>query len=113
MKREEFVEAVKGLVYVYINNEDMLGKDAQIRVNPVLLTVDIETADQFHQSLADSEEAIENAAYAYGGENEEATDYQASQNPDFYPIRTLLKSVSGQKDEPDTEAIECLADNYF
>lgn len=112
MKKEEFTEAIKGLVEVYINNADLYGKEAQIRVNPVLLTVDLETAAQRNDELACSQEAIENAAYAHDAAQYEAMDYQASQNPDFYPVRGLVKEEAGIL-KPDPEAIEGVAAEYF
>lgn len=111
MKKTEFIDAVTGLVYVYINNQDGYGKNAQIRVNPELLTVDLFTEKEFLQGLADSEEVIENAAYASRLEDETAADYQAAQNPDFYPVGTLLKK-EGQDLRPDPLAIGALAENY-
>ena len=113
MKRNEFIDTVSGLVWVYINNEDMLGKNAQIRVNPVSLYVDLISDREFLQSLADSQEAIENAAYAHDAAQYEAADYQAQQNPDFYPAQSLLEQTAEGKPEPSKEKIEALASNYF
>ena len=113
MKKEEFVEAVEGLVWVYINNEDMLGKNAQIRVNPVLLYVDLFSEKEFLQGLADSQEAIENAAYAHDAAQYEDADYQAQQNPDFYPAQTLVKKDTDGKSIPSREAVVKVAANYF
>lgn len=113
MKKDEFKEAVKGLVYVFINNQDMLGKDAHLRVNPELLTIDVVKEQDCLAGLADSEEVIEDAAYAHGAETEDASDYQASQDPDYYPMKTLvMKDAEGQS-IPDDRAIEELAKNYF
>ena len=113
MKKEEFKEAVAGLVWEYINNEDMLGKNAQIRVNPELLYVDLFSEKEFLQGLADSEETIEDATFARGDETESATDYQAAQNPDFYPASTLVEKKADGKLAPNARAIDKLADNYF
>lgn len=113
MKKTEFEEAVSGLVWEYINNEDMMGKNAQIRVNPALLYVDIFTEKEFLEGIADSEEAIEDAAYASGAETEDASDYQASQDPDFYPASTLVTTDADGRRIPDREAIAKLAANYF
>lgn len=114
MKKEEFVEAVSGLLWVYINNEEMLGDNAQIRVNPVLLYVDLLSGKEFLQALADTQEAIENAAYAHDAAQYEAADYQAQQNPDFYPACTLLMKDADGRTVPSRELIEeKLASNYF
>lgn len=112
MKRKEFEEAVTGLVWVWINNRDLQGENAQIRVNPELLYVDLLTQSEFQEAVEDSDEVIENAAYAFGGRDEENADEQARQNPDFYPARTLVKKEDG-KTVPDPNAIETLAANYF
>ena len=113
MKRDEFVETVTGLVWEYINNEDMLGKNAQIRINPQSLFIDLFSEKEFLEGLADSEEAIEDAAYAEGAETEDAADYQVSQNPDFYPVSTLTMKNAEGKTVPSKEAVESVAANYF
>ena len=113
MKKEEFIEAVTGLVWVYINNEDLQGRNAQISVNPELLYVDLLTELEFQQALADNQEAIENAAYAHDAAQYEAADYSAAQNPEFYPAWKLVTIDSEGKKVPDTEAIEKVAENYF
>lgn len=113
MKRAEFEEAVTGLVWVWINNQDLQGKNAQIRVNPELLYVDLLTQNEFLQALEYSQEVIENAAYAHDAAQYEASDYQAAQNPDFYPAHTLVKKNAEGKLTPDPEAIATIAANYF
>ena len=112
MKKNEFIEGVTGLVWVYINNQDMLGKNAQIRVNPVLLTIDLFNEKEFLQGLADAQEAVENTAYAHDAAQYEDADYQAQQNPDFYPARSLMVKDAEGKWTPDNAAIEALAANY-
>ena len=113
MKKSEFVEAVTGLVWVYINNEDLQGRNAQITVNPELLYVDLITEEEFQDSLLYSQEVIENAAYAHDAAQYEAEDYQASQNPDFYPAWKLLTKDAEGKTVPDDAAIAAMAANYF
>lgn len=112
MKKADFIQAIGGLVWVYINNEDLQGRNAQIRVNPELLYVDLLTQEEFLQALAYSQEVIENAAYAHDAAQYEAEDYQAAQNPDFYPARTLVREGADGKPEPDMDAIEKIAANY-
>lgn len=113
MKKSDFIEAVTGLVWVYINNEDLQGKSAHISVNPETLYVDLLTQDEFHQALADSEEAFEDAAAAQGDETESASDFQEAEDPDFYLVQALIKKNDDGKEEPDSEAIEKIASNYF
>ena len=113
MKKEEFVQAVTGLVWVYINNEDLQGRNAQITVNPELLYVDLITEEQFQDALLFNQEVIENAAYAHDAAQYEAADYQAAQNPDFYPTWKLVTKDAVGKTVPDSEAINEIASNYF
>ena len=112
MKKSEFIQAVTGLVWVYINNEDLQGRNAQITVNPELLYVDLITENEFQDALLDTQEAIENAAYAHDAAQYEAADYQAAQNPDFYPAWKLVTKNQEGKTVPDDEAIAKVADNY-
>lgn len=113
MKKSEFIEAVTGLVWVYINNEDLQGRNAQITVNPELLYVDLITEEEFQDALLYSEEVIENAAYAHDAAQYEAEDFQAAQNPDFYPAWKLVTKDADGKTVPDEEAIASMAANYF
>ena len=112
MKKEEFVKAVTDLVEEYIKNQSNYGDNAQLRVNPALLTVAIDTSNQFLEDLADSQEAIEEAAYVEGDESESAADYQVSENPDYYVMTALVKLVNGRLIANHT-AIEHVAKEYF
>ena len=49
---------------------------------------------------------------AQGMENQDASDYQAKQNPDFYPVKKLLQA-SGNTDVPWETAIERIVVNYI
>lgn len=113
MKKQEFEETVFGLVWVWINNRDLQGENAQISVNPVSLFVDLLTQREFQQAIEDSDEAVENAAYAHDAAQYEAMDFQASQNPDFYPAKSLTRVSDEGKTEPDSQKIEAMASNYF
>ena len=113
MKKSEFTEAVTGLVWVYINNEDLQGRNAQITVNPELLYVDLITDKEFQDALLNNQEVIENAAYAHDAAQYEAEDYQAQQNREFYPAWKLVTKDAQGKTIPDADAIEKVADNYF
>ena len=112
MKREEFVKAVTDLVQEYIDNFDRFDDNPQIRVNPELLYVEAIDGRAMLEGIGDSDEAIEDAAYAHGDETMSATDYQAKENPDFYPIKPLLKPTGEHTSEPDKDKIERIADNY-
>lgn len=111
--RPTFVKAVTDLIQEYIDNWDRFDANPQIRVNPELLYVEAINGDAMLEGLGDSEEAFEDAAYAHGDETMSATDYQEKQDPDFYPIKDLLKPVGHNLSVPDAEKIEAIADNYF
>lgn len=113
MKKEEFIQAVTGLVWVYINNEDLQGRNAQITVNPELLYVDLITEEAFQDALLFNQEVIENAAYAHDAAQYEAEDYQAQQNREFYPAWKLVRQDAEGKTVPDEAAIGEMAANYF
>lgn len=113
MTRKEFTNAVKGMVENYIENFYNFDSNPQLRVNPALLTVEVENGYAFQDDIEYSDEVIENAAYAQGDETESASDFQASQNYDYYPVNTLLKHEADHKASPDDAVIERLADKYF
>ena len=112
MTRKEFTNAVTELVQNYIGNFYNFDSNAQLRVNPRLLTVEIENGYAFQDDIEYSDEVIENAAYAEGDATESASDFQASQNYEYYPVHTLIAHTDG-KATPDADAIRALADRYF
>ncbi|MCH5225600.1 MAG: hypothetical protein J1D77_06345 [Muribaculaceae bacterium] len=111
--RKTFVKAVTDLVQEYIDNFDRFDSNPQIRVNPELLYVEAIDGSAMLEGLGDSEEAFEDAAYAQGDETMSASDFQEKQDPDFYPIKELLKPVGHNISVPDIEKIEKIADEYF
>lgn len=113
MTREDFVKTVTEQVQEYIDNFDRFDSNPQLRVNPVLLFTDIINGSDMLNGIGYSEEAIEDAAYAEGDETESSSDYQAAQDPDFYPVKELLKPSGPTTSVPDIESIEKIADSYF
>lgn len=113
MERSEFVKAVTDLVQEYIDNWDRFDSNPQIRVNPELLYVEAIDGSAMLEGIGDSDEAIEDAAYAHGDETMSATDYQNKENPDFYPIKELILPAGNNISVPDKDKIEKIADNYF
>lgn len=111
--RPTFIKAVKDLVQEYIDNFDRFDSNPQIRVNPELLYVEAIDGKAMLEGIGDSDEAIEDAAYAVGDETMSASDFQAKENPDFYPIKSLLKPNGPHSSVPDTDKIEKIADEYF
>lgn len=113
MKQIEFIEGVARMLQHYINNSGHFDSNAQLRVNPATMATTIVNGSDMLAELADSDEAIEDAAAADGLRDEDATDYQASQNPDFYSVKMLIQSGPSGHDEPSLHAIVQIADSYF
>lgn len=111
--RKTFVKAVTDLVQEYIDNFDRFDENPQIRVNPELLYIEAIDGSAMLEGIGDSEEAFEDAAYAVGDETMSASDFQEKQDPDFYPIKELLKPSGPNTSVPDPEKIEKIADEYF
>lgn len=111
--KNTFIKAITDLVQEYLGNWDRFDSNPQIRVNPELLYVDAIDGSAMLEGLGDSEEAFEDAAYAQGDETMSATDYQEKQDPDFYPIKDLIKPVGHNISVPDMEKIEQIAASYF
>ena len=111
--RKTFVKAIAELVQEYIDNFDRFDDNPQIRVNPELLFVEAIDGSAMLEGLGDSEEAFEDAAYAEGDETMSSSDFQEKQDPDFYPIKGLLKASGPHTSVPDLEKIEKIADQYF
>lgn len=111
--RKTFVKAVTDLVQEYIDNWDRFDANPQIRVNPELLYVEAIDGKAMLEGIGDSEEAFEDAAYAQGDETMSASDFQEKEDPDFYPIKDLIKPAGHNLSVPDLEKIEKIADEYF
>lgn len=103
MSKEEFINNVKRIVANYAGNRDEMVDDPQLRVNPMSLTVSVVTGQEMQNEIAYTDEDIEAGAAAEGDETESSDDYEAKQDPDFYPLRQLFKDG----------AVEAVAVNYF
>ena len=113
MTREEFTKAVTELVQNYIDNFYNFDANPHLRVNPALKSVEIENGYAYQDDIEYSDEVIENAAYAEGDATESNSDFQASQNYDYYPVKKLLKHIGDHKAVPDHDAIAAVAAHYF
>lgn len=113
MKQIEFIEGVTRILRNYINNSRYLDSNAQLRVNPATMATTIVNGRDMLAELADSDEAVEDAAAADGLRDEDSTDYQATQNPDFYSVRMLIQTDRSGQREPSMPAIMQIADSYF
>lgn len=112
MTREEFIKVVETLVAQYIAEGVVPQSNAQLRVNPVSKSVAIVSNDEYLSEIADNIETTEDAAAADGLASETSTDWQSSQNPDFYPILTLLHKDRQGNYTINTPAIDHLATIY-
>lgn len=112
MRRYEFVDTVSTLVKEYIEYGQDADPDMVLRVNPVDLSATLVNNGDLQQEIAYSDEAVEEAAGVEGDESESATDFQAKEDADFYPLSTLIVSSYKKERVPSYEAIERIADNY-
>lgn len=113
MTRENFIDTVTYLVKEYMNDFSDFDSNPQIRVNPATLGLRLINGSEMLDELADSDERVEDAAGAQGAASEVATDFQVTYNPDFYPVKDLLKVEKGKPTVPDTVAIRAVAEKYF
>lgn len=113
MDKEQFRKAVTREVADYIRNWDQFGSDPQLRVNPADLELRIFTSTDLARAVEDADEAVENAAIAQGAETEEADDWQVKQNPDFYPLKGLIKAEGKENTVPDPFGIDRIVRIYF
>lgn len=113
MTRKELISTITTLVGRYIDNFDSFDSNPQIKINPDTLHVLLVNGSDMYKSIEYSDEVIEEAAAAERSETEDATDFQAERNPDFYAVKKLLRCVTDNKVEPDEAAIEVIADIYF
>lgn len=113
MTRENFIDTVTYLVKEYMNDFSDFDSNPQIRVNPATLGLRLINGSDMLEEIADSDERVEDAAGAQGAASELATDFQVTYNPDFYPVKAMLKVEDGKRAEPDTEAIRRVAEKYF
>lgn len=112
MRRYEFVDTVASLVKEFIEYGQDADPDMVLRINPVDLSATMVNSQDMQQEIAYSDEAIEEAAGVEGDESESATDFQAHEDADFYPLSTLIVSSYKKERVPSYEAIEKVADNY-
>lgn len=112
MDAKEFKGHLVDAVQMYIDNFDRFDSNPQLRVNPVSLRVDLVNGSDLIAEIEDSDEAVEDAAASQGMANDDATDYQVKQNPDFYPVKKLLQP-DGNTDVPSEKEIDRIVREYF
>lgn len=112
MTHDEFVKIVGDIIEDFIQREPDLKADYQLMVNPYSLAIEIVSSDEMHKAIELADEVIENAALAERPATEDADDFQAQENPDFYPLRTLIRTDKSGKIVPDKRAIARVAKVY-
>lgn len=112
MAQTALKDSIDKLVQEYIDNWDLYDSNPQIRVNPEMKTATLVDGSDMQEEIEDSDEAIENAAGAQGAETEDADDYQVMQNPDFYPVKTLLTTNNKGEVEVNEKEVEKIASLY-
>lgn len=110
--KDEFKSSLNNLVEAYINNFEYYGPEVQIVVMPGNGLVDLVRAGDVLEDLADSQEAVENAAAASQPETADAADAQVKLNPDHYDVRRFFTITDG-KGTVNVSAIDELAAKYF
>lgn len=113
MDRQEFTETLRNIVTNSIEEYDRLGPDTQLSINPVTKYISVDTGGEIDAEIADADEVVEIGAGAERPEQEDADDYQARQNPDFYTLSSLVKRDEKGTLIPDNEAINRVITTYF
>lgn len=111
--KSEFVTSVTEVVQNYIDNFYRFDKNPMLRVNPELKLVEVENGYAFRDDIEYSDEVVEQAAYAEGDVTESNTDFQASQDFDYYPVTEFFTVNAEGKGTVDAAAVNRLADKYF
>lgn len=112
MGKKEFTDTIFDFIKGYISNPKAFGTDPHLRINPRSLAVNIIGCNDMHAEIENSNEAIEDAGVE-GDMSEDAADYQVRQNPDFYPVKSLVAALPSGVLEPDKKAIGAVAAKYF
>lgn len=113
MTNKELIEAISHAVNLYIDSQEYFDANPQLRINPATLDVVIENGKDAYKDMAFSVEAIEEETAAQGDETEDATDFQASQNPDFYAVKDYVEKDPDGKLKINIKAVEKLANSYL
>lgn len=103
MTKQEFTDNIRRIVANYTADAAEMSSDPQLRINPLSLHASVVTAQEMQNEIAYTDEDIDASAAAEGDATESADDYEARQDPDFYPLRTLLSE----------DSIANLVSNYF
>lgn len=101
------------LVGRYIANADSFDSNPQLRIVPATMSMTIVNGRDMLAEIEVSDENVDDEAGVDGERSEEYADYQASRNPDFYPVRALITEDVDKRTIPDANAIEHIAASYI
>lgn len=107
------MQALNSAVQAYIENADNFDGNPQLRINPVSFDIELVNGSGMMSEIEYSDEAVEDAAAAQGAATMDDTDFQASQDPDFYAVKRLLTRNAANFTVPDPKALAKIADYYF
>ncbi|MDE6443452.1 MAG: hypothetical protein K2K64_03375 [Muribaculaceae bacterium] len=113
MTREDFIKAITHAVTLYVDAPDYFDANPQLRINPATFDVVAINGRDELEGIADNVEAIEEETAAQGDETEDATDWQATQNPDFYAMKDYVVKDKDGKLKVNEKAVEELAKTYI
>lgn len=112
MTKEEFIKVAVHTLDEYLGEPEVFDSNPMLRVNPESLDIEPVNGKDALKDMAFAEEAIEEAAAMQGDAAEDAADFQASRNPDFYKISDYLRTGKDGKKEIDMKAVDKLAHIY-
>ena len=112
MTREELAENIAITIKEYVGLDNHNGPGLKLSINPESLFVSVITESEMLTDIAESNEAIEDAAAAERPASEDATDYQVARTPDIYPVADFEKSSSSGAVTLDMDAIMAVAAKY-
>lgn len=112
MINTKLIHAINGAVERYIEEYDIFDQDPHIRINPASLNVTIVNGRDMLAEIEDSNETVEDAAGAQGAASELSTDFQVTQNPDFYALNRLVIVMDDGHMVQNEDAIKSIAANY-
>lgn len=113
MTREELTDNIVELVKRYIANADSFDPNPQLRIVPSTMSMTIVNGSDMLAEIEVSDENVDDESGVDGERSEEYADYQASRNPDFYPVKSMIKTDDDRKYVADAKAIESIATSYI
>ncbi len=113
MTHEKLTAHIVELINRYIANADSFDSNPQLRIVPSTMSMTIVNGSDRLAEIEVSDENVDDEAGVDGERSEEYADYQAGRNPDFYPVKSMIKADGNKKYAADTKAIESIATSYI